>query len=165
MAPPRPLGRGLDEMACGAGVPAALLRTSQSVQKPQQECWGKQFLTGSMELVVMAPSAGPGSGPSWRGGVATQNCTRMGGGASIVGSEGQAGASTVGSEGEVGASTVGSEGAGAGSEVVGWRPPECPYVGTEGEANHVVQPPHQHVAVLGVGRDGQLDTGEVTPTA
>ena len=59
-------------MACGTGVPAALLRTSQSVQKPQQECWGKQFLTGSMELVVMAPSAGPGSRPSWQGGVADQ---------------------------------------------------------------------------------------------
>ena len=33
---------------------------------------GKRFLTGSMELVVMVPSAGPGSGPSWRGRVATQ---------------------------------------------------------------------------------------------
>ena len=38
------------------------------------------------------------------------------------------------------------------------------HVGTEGVANHVA-PPHQHVAVLGVCRDGQLDTGEVTPTA
>ena len=40
-----------------------------------------------------------------------------------------------------------------------------PSVGTEGVANHVAQPPHQYVAVLGVYRDGQPDTGEVTPTA
>ena len=40
-----------------------------------------------------------------------------------------------------------------------------PRMGTEGAANHVAQPPHQHVAVLGVCRDGQLKTGEVTPTA
>ena len=42
------------------------------MQKPQKACWGKRFLTGSMELVVMAPSAGPGSRPSWQGGVAAQ---------------------------------------------------------------------------------------------
>ena len=72
MAPPRPLCRGLDEMAGGAGVPAALWRTSQSMQKPQQACWGKRFLTGSLEPVVMAPSTGPGNGPSYRGGVAAQ---------------------------------------------------------------------------------------------
>ena len=61
MAPPRPLCRGLDEKASGAGVLAALWRTSQGVQKPQPACWGKRFLTGSQEQVV-APSAGPGSG-------------------------------------------------------------------------------------------------------
>ena len=38
-------------------------------------------------------------------------------------------------------------------------------MGFEGAANSVAQPPHQHVAVLGVYRDVQLDTGEVTPTA
>ena len=71
MAPPRPLCRGLDEKAGGAGVLAALWRTSQGVQKPQPACWGKRFLTGSQEQVV-APSAGPGSGPSRRDGGATQ---------------------------------------------------------------------------------------------
>ena len=40
-----------------------------------------------------------------------------------------------------------------------------PRMGTEGAANHVAQPPHQHVAVLGVCRDGQLGTRKVTPTA
>ena len=40
-----------------------------------------------------------------------------------------------------------------------------PHVGTEGVANFVTEPPHQHMAVLGVYRDGQLNTGEVTPTA
>ena len=59
-------------MVSGTGVPAALWRTSQSVQKPQQVCWGKRFLTGSMEPMMMTPSAGPGSGPSWWGGVAAQ---------------------------------------------------------------------------------------------
>ena len=111
-------------MAGGAGAPATLWRTSQSVQKPQKACWGKRFLTGSMELVVMASSAGPGSRPSWQGGVAAQASPGLMvdiGGASTVGSEGEAGASTVGSEVELGASTVGSEGAGGaytvGSEV------------------------------------------------
>ena len=42
------------------------------MQKPQQARRGKRFLTGSMELVVLALSAGPGSGPSWRGSGATQ---------------------------------------------------------------------------------------------
>ena len=41
----------------------------------------------------------------------------------------------------------------------------CPCVGAEGAANHVAQPPHQRMAVLGVYRDGQLDTREVTQTA
>ena len=54
----------------------------------------------------------------WRG---CPGITRIDGGASTVGSEGEAGASTVGSEVELGASTVGSEGAGGaytvGSEV------------------------------------------------
>ena len=40
-----------------------------------------------------------------------------------------------------------------------------PCVGTEGAGNHLVHPPHQQVAVWGVCRDGQLDSGEVTPTA
>ena len=63
----------------------------------------------------------------WRG---RPGCTRMDGGASTVGSEGDVGASTVGSEGEVGASTVGCDGVGGastvGSEVEGWRSPDTP---------------------------------------
>ena len=59
MEPPRPLCRGLDEPAGGAGVPATLWRTSQSVQNPQQACCGKRFLTGSKEQEMVAPSAGP----------------------------------------------------------------------------------------------------------
>ena len=82
-------------MASGAGVPAPLWRTSQSMQKPQQACRGKRFLTGSMELVVLAPSAGPGSGPSWGGRRGRPGCTRMDGGASTVGSEVGVGASKV----------------------------------------------------------------------
>ena len=72
MEPPRPLCRGLDEPAGGAGVPATLWRTSQSVQNPQQACCGKRFLTGSKEQEMVAPSAGPGSKPSWQGGGAAQ---------------------------------------------------------------------------------------------
>ena len=40
-----------------------------------------------------------------------------------------------------------------------------PSMGAEGAANHVAPPLLQHVTVLGVCRDGQQDTGEVTPTA
>ena len=39
-----------------------------------------------------------------------------------------------------------------------------PRVGVEGAANRVAPPLPQHVAVLGVYRDSQQDTGEVTPT-
>ena len=41
MAPPRPPHRGLDEKASGAGVLAALRRTSQGMQKPWLACQGK----------------------------------------------------------------------------------------------------------------------------
>ena len=40
-----------------------------------------------------------------------------------------------------------------------------PRVGAERAANHAAPPLLQHVTVLGVCRDGQPDTGEVTPTA
>ena len=39
-----------------------------------------------------------------------------------------------------------------------------PLVGVKGAANNVAPPLHQHVAVLGVYRDGQQYTGEVNPT-
>ena len=39
-----------------------------------------------------------------------------------------------------------------------------PRRGVEGAANRVAPPLLQHVAVLVVYRDGQQDTGEVTPT-
>ena len=40
----------------------------------------------------------------------------------------------------------------------------CPRVGVKGAANNVAPPLQQHVAVLGVYRDGQQYTGEVNPT-
>ena len=138
-----------DEKAGGAGVLAALWRTSQGVQKPLQACWGKRFLTGSEEQVLLAPPAGPGSGPSRWGGAAAPAAP----GWMVVPPLWEVKVQQVPPLWEV--------------KVQQW-PQDAhltrPRVGVEGAANHVAPPLLKHVAVLGVYRDGQQDTGEVTPT-
>ena len=160
MAPPRPQCRGLDEKAGGVGVPAALWRTSQGVQKPLQACWGKRFLTGSEEQVLLAPPAGPGSGPSRWGGVAALAAP----GWMVVPPLWEVKVQQVPPLWEVKVLQVPP----LWEVKVQQRSQDAhltrPRVGVEGAANRVAPPLLQHVAVLGVYRDGQQDTGEVTPT-